>query len=75
MKDIGANKIKALRLARGLSQKALADALGISDRAISKWEKGISQPSARNLIAMAKMMGCPVDSFVEDGAEAKWIGW
>ena len=74
MKDIQAKRIRELRHAKGLSQKKLADALGISDRAVSKWEKGLSQPSARNLIAMAKLLNCSVDAFVGEnvgGAESE----
>ena len=34
--------IRALRHARGLSQKDLADMLGVSMQAVSKWETGVS---------------------------------
>lgn len=36
--------IKALRERRGLTQKALADQLGVSDKAVSKWETGRGLP-------------------------------
>ena len=35
--------IRALRLAEGMTQAALAQALGVSDKAVSKWENGGSQ--------------------------------
>ena len=35
--------IRQLRQEKGLTQKALADKLHISDKAISKWERGVSQ--------------------------------
>ena len=36
------NLIRALRTEKHLTQKQLADAMGISDRAVSKWERGVS---------------------------------
>lgn len=35
-------RIQALRRERGMSQENLAEALGISRQAVSKWEKGLS---------------------------------
>ncbi len=40
--DIG-GKIKALRLSHSLTQEQLAQKLGVSAQAVSKWESGISQ--------------------------------
>ncbi len=39
--SIGAN-IQRLRRSRGLTQEQLADAIGVSAAAVSKWETGIS---------------------------------
>ena len=35
--------IRALRQAQGLTQRALAGRIGVSDKAVSKWERGVSQ--------------------------------
>lgn len=35
--------IRALRTEQGLTQKQLADRLHLSDRTVSKWERGVSQ--------------------------------
>jgi transcriptional regulator with XRE-family HTH domain len=37
------NFICESRKKQGMSQKELADKLGITDKAISKWERGVSQ--------------------------------
>ena len=34
--------IRQLRLEKGLTQRALAQALGVTDKAVSKWETGVS---------------------------------
>ena len=64
MKIINSEKIKSLRIRQGLSQQKLASLIGISDRAISKWEKGYSQPSADHLITLSKIFGAKVDDFL-----------
>lgn len=43
--EIG-NRIRKYREARGLSQKELAEELGISNSRISNWEQGINRPDA-----------------------------
>ncbi len=53
-KEIG-QKIAELRRRDGLSQRALGKALGISNRAVSKWELGQSAPNIENLEGLAKV--------------------
>jgi len=68
-----AEKIKELRKINNLSQKKLGELLGISDRAVSKWESGLSQPSGNNLIMLSKMFKVPLDFFLEDKVESRNI--
>lgn len=41
-KDMG-NKIKNARMAKGMTQKELASQVHVTDKAVSKWERGVSQ--------------------------------
>lgn len=38
-----ADRIQSLRKRQGLSQEELADSVGVSRQAVSKWESGVSQ--------------------------------
>ena len=66
MKKIKPDKIKYFRLRQGLSQQKLAGLLGVSDRAISKWELGYSQPSAEHLIALMQIFGVRLEDFLSE---------
>lgn len=66
MKNFNYDKIKELRKINKMSQKMLGEYIGISDRAVSKWETGISSPSGQNLINMAKIFNVSVESFFND---------
>ncbi len=61
--------VKLLRQKHGMSQKQLSENLGISNRAVSKWEMGLSQPSARHVLSLSKLFHVPMDYFY--GAENK----
>ena len=50
-------KILYCRKKAGLSQEALAEKLGVSRQAVSKWETGAADPSTANLLALAKLYG------------------
>ena len=65
-------KIYYCRKKSGLSQDALAEKLGISRQAISKWETGESVPETGKLVALASALGVTVDWLLsEDEPEAE----
>lgn len=59
------NKIYELRTARGYSQKHLAKKLGISDKAISKWETGAAKPETETLRRLALTLGVSIDYLLD----------
>ena len=55
-----AETIKALREGRGLTQRALADAVGVTDKAVSKWESGRGLPDISLVESLAAALGVSV---------------
>ena len=49
--------LKAHRQNCGMTQEYVAEALGGSRQAVSKWETGTAEPSTSNLLALAKLYG------------------
>ena len=62
-------KLVALRKGRGLSQEALAERLGVSRQAISRWEQGSSQPDAGNLFQLSRLFQVSADYLLDDTLE------
>ena len=59
-------KIKNKRRELNLTQEYLAKELNISRQAVSKWEKGISEPSMDNLVKLSEIFGVDIDYFKKD---------
>ena len=71
IKYIGSN-IKKLREERGITQAQLAERLGVSFQAVSKWECGTTVPDVGILPDVAELFGVTVDFlFREDGGSHK----
>lgn len=68
MQTIG-KKIKQLRLKAGLSQIQLAEQLGLSNQAVSKWETDFSQPDISLLPELATLFGISIDELFDYTAE------
>ncbi|MBQ7335010.1 MAG: helix-turn-helix domain-containing protein [Clostridia bacterium] len=64
MKQTLGNRIAEKRRARGLKQDELAEKLGISSQAISKWENDISCPDISLLPALAAELDCSLDELL-----------
>lgn len=56
-----AERFAALRQERGLTQQRLADRLGVTAQAVSKYETGASLPDVQTLKSLAAILGCTTD--------------
>lgn len=54
-------RIRACRESAGLSQEKLAELVGVSRQAVTKWELGQSAPGTENLFRLAEIFGTTVD--------------
>lgn len=64
-----AESICRLRREKGWTQKQLADQLGVTDKAVSKWETGRSLPDPALLLPLGALLGISVDELLGGPAE------
>lgn len=66
-----AQRLAELRRERGFSQESLAEQLGLSRQAVSKWERAESAPDMGNLIALADLYGVTLDELLRVSPEVE----
>ncbi len=59
-----ANRLQNLRKKNGYSQEELAEKIGISRQAVSKWERAEASPDTDNLILLARLYGVTLDELL-----------
>ena len=59
-----AKNLQTLRKSHNISQEELANELGISRQAVSKWESGEAYPEIENIVALCDYFSCDIDSLV-----------
>ncbi len=59
-------KIKHNRIKKGLSQEKLAEIIGVSRQAVTKWESNQSMPSTENIIALSSIFEISLDILADD---------
>lgn len=69
------NAIAFLRKRAGYTQKELADRIGISDKAVSKWERGLSFPDVSCLRKLSILLDTDTDSLLEGDVINHDHGW
>lgn len=55
------NRLKSVRQDRGYTQKQLAGLLGVTEQAVSKWERESSYPDISMLNGISEVMDCSLD--------------
>ena len=67
--------IASLRKEKGMTQLELAEKMGVTDKAVSKWERDISCPDINTIPKLAELFGISVDELmrfkVESSSEDK----
>lgn len=64
-----ANRLLQYRKKSGLSQEELAEKIGVSRQAVSKWERAEASPDTDNLIILAEVYGVSLDDLLKGDAE------
>lgn len=64
MREETAKRLFEYRKANGYSQEELAEKIGVSRQAISKWERGESSPDTENLIALSRLYNVTIDEMI-----------
>lgn len=64
LKSLG-EVLKEYRLRCQMTQEFVAERLGVSRQAVSKWENGTSDPSTSNLLALAKLYGVSAEELLK----------
>lgn len=59
-------KLIKIRKEKNFSQEVLAEKLGMSRQAISKWESGSSYPDMSTIIKLAKTLDCKIEDLIDD---------
>ena len=60
-----ADRLQAERRKNGLTQEGLAEAMGVSRQAVSKWEQGEGYPEVEKLLSLADKFGVSLDYLMD----------
>lgn len=63
--------IATLRKEKGMTQLELAEKMGVTDKAVSKWERGLSFPDVSSLPKLAEIFDMSIDELMQVKAESK----
>lgn len=61
---------KRLRKSKNITQRIIADAIGVRQSTVAMWERGSSKPQTKNLIAISKCLEVSVEELLDCFKEA-----
>ena len=65
MQTIASEKLSAALRPRVMSQSELAEKLGVSPQAVSKWVRGAGKPSLELMARIEELMGIPIKAWTQ----------
>ena len=71
MKKTLGTMIAELRKQHGMTQLELAEKMGVTDKAVSKWERDLSCPDINSLPTLAETLGVSVEELMQVKKEAE----
>ena len=66
-----AENLKMLRKQAGMSQEQLAEKLGVSRQAVTKWETGVGIPDIENIMAISTLFNISIDDLLSNESGSK----
>lgn len=66
--------VASLRKERGMTQLELAEKMGVTDKAVSKWERDLSYPDVHSIPQLADLLGVSVDELMQVKKESSGSG-
>jgi len=70
-KETFGNMVAALRKEKGMTQLELAEKMGVTDKAVSKWERDLSFPDVSSIPKLAEILEVSVDELMQVKTDAK----
>lgn len=65
--------IASLRKEKGMTQLELAEKMGVTDKAVSKWERDLSVPDVNSIPKLAEIFNMSIDDLMQVKADTKGI--
>jgi len=64
-----ANKLRAVRTSRGMSQRAVARQMGVPPHYVCTWESGKNGPGGQNMVKLLQALGCDLEDVTTEDSK------